>query len=100
MIYYRAKQRKSWKRLCGYGKKYVYIVECEGFQDTDLIIIQKLIETTSKGTNRRWPDRDTCFWSSARQWGRRQRRNRAGKQIDIIQCGRRFNYSNPLSTSS
>ena len=29
-------------------KKNLYIVECEGFQDTDLIIIQKLIETTSE----------------------------------------------------
>lgn len=29
-------------------EKNMYIVECEGFQDTDLIIIQKLIETTSK----------------------------------------------------
>ena len=58
-------------------------------QDTDVGKIQKVIGTApEKLINRIWYNRDDCFTTSARWLGRKYKRSRARRQIDIEQSGR------------
>ena len=68
--------RRSWKRYGGWGQR--RRGEVQGFK---IGILEKFRSWCPHtwGTNISQFDGDKCFWTSARQWGRRHRRSSARK---------------------